>query len=100
MPDLVRQNTNPDTAYVYRVPIISEVGAFAYLLFDRQPDDLTRVTISELTYVFTSNSANIPTSPAPGALWVLKGATIPDTISNFLAAVTYDNGAGTNAGTG
>ena len=99
VPDLVRQNTNPDTAYVYRVPIISEVGAFAYLLFDRQPDDLTRVTISELTYVFTSNSANIPTSPAPGALWVLKGATIPDTISNFLAAVTYDNGAGTNAGT-
>jgi hypothetical protein len=49
-PKLLREMNNPAARYAYRIPIISETQATAYLLFVNQPNVGDTVTIGDDTY--------------------------------------------------
>lgn len=89
-PTLLRAMQNPAARYAYRIPVVSETQANAYLLLTANVLDGDTVTVSELTYTFKTVVAL--------ANDVTLGATPTQSLTNLLNALTYDFGQGTNAG--
>lgn len=90
VPKLLHTFTD-NPGYVYRLPQKTEAAATATLWFNGNPPPGATVLLGEETYMFTA--------AVTAAYQVLIGATPAATATNFFAAITYDNGAGTNAGT-
>lgn len=93
-PKLLRALTNASARMAFRLPRLSEQQALAYLVFKLQPSPGDTVTIGDTTYVF---KAAIDTTSLPGHVKI--GDTVTDTVTNFIAAITADNGTAVNAGT-
>ena len=85
---------NSAARYAYRIPVISETQALAYLVFLSNPNAGDQVTISEQTYTFVA--AITGTSPAYS---VLIGGSTSVTATNLLNAITADLDTNENAGT-
>jgi hypothetical protein len=79
--------------YVYRLPDETEAIATALLNINSTPDVGDTVLVGEETYTFTATVTT--TSPAYS---VLLGADAASAVTNLFNALTFDNGAGTNAG--
>lgn len=95
-PKLLYTFKNSAAQYAYRIPNQTQQVASA-ILFDignNQPLDGDQITLGEEVYTFVNSVTE--TSPAYG---VLIGATVMASMTNLFAALTFDNGAGTNAGT-
>jgi hypothetical protein len=92
-PSLLRELTNPNAKYAYRIPTLSETQATAYLVAISNPQAGDQIMVSELTYTFVSalTSSGV-------ANQVLIAATPIQTLTNLLNALTYDFGLGTNVG--
>jgi hypothetical protein len=92
-PTLLRALTNSAAKFAFRLPIVSQAVAHAYLLFQSNPNPGDTFTLGEDTYTF---AATITSASPP--YQILIGATPADTATNTLNALTYDSGAGTNWG--
>jgi len=92
-PKLLRQLTNSAAKFAYRLPTITEGLAHAYLVFRVLPNDGDTETVGDVTYTWTSSIT--ATTPQD---YVLIGADVLSAAHNFLNALTFDNGAGTNQG--
>lgn len=79
--------------YVYRLPDETEAKATALLNINSTPDVGDVVTVGEETYTFTATVTT--TSPS---YTVLIGGSAAAAATNLFAALTFDNGQGTNAG--
>ena len=90
-PDFLRNLTNSAAKFVFRVPAVTQQAATAYLLFTANPSNGDAVTVGATTYTFKTVLVR--------AFDVLIGATAQASASNFLAAVTTDNGLQVNEGT-
>ncbi len=86
---LLRTTTLNNPGYVYRLPRKADSIATATLYVSQPPEGAT-IVIGEETYTFTA-TVNDPYS-------VKIGADAAETVSNLYAALTYDEGAGTNKG--
>jgi len=93
-PTLLYTFKNSAAQYAYRIPNQSQSIAQAFLVFVANPLAADTVFLGEETYTFVSAI----TSASP-AYSILIGANAFATATNFFAALTFDNGAGTNAGT-
>jgi len=93
LPKFLRNLTNSAAQFVYRIPTVSKSVANAYLVFLTQPNAGDTVAVGEDTYTFVTS---IDSTTAPYS--VLIGAGSNATLQNLLAAITFDNGAGTNNG--
>lgn len=94
VPKLLRTTSLSNPGYVYRVPNKTAQKASALFTFvgNANPNDGDTVTLGEETYTYV-------TAAVTAAYQIKIGATAADTATNTFAAFTYDNGAGTNAGT-
>lgn len=93
-PKLLRQLTNPDARMAFRLPVLSEKQALAFLVFTGNPSAGDTVTIGSNKYIFATS---ITALSALGT--VLIGASVTATVTNLIAAITTDNGTNLNAGT-
>src|SRR5208282_970197 len=93
LPKFLRNLNNSASQFVYRIPTVSQSVATAFLVLLTQPNVGDTVLVGEDTYTFSSS---ITVSSPPYS--VLIGATPNVTAQNLLAAITFDNGAGTNNG--
>ena len=93
LPKFLRNLTNSAAQYVYRIPMVNQSVATAFLVALTQPNVGDTVTVGEDTYTFTSSI-----TPSTSPYTVLIGAGSNATLQNLLAAITFDNGAGTNNG--
>lgn len=94
VPKLLRNTTLANPGYIYRLPKTAQARASALLTFLANPNAGDQVTVGEEVYTFTAT-----VTAASAAYSVLLGANATATSINLFAALTYDNGAGTNAGT-
>src|SRR5579872_6030789 len=94
VPKLLRTTTLSNPNFIYRVPNESSARASAVYSFVSNPNPGDTVLVGEETYTFTATVT--ATSPS---YTVKIGATPAATATNFFGALTFDNGAGTNAGT-
>jgi len=93
LPKLLRNLTNSAAKSVYRLPLVTQSVANAFLVFLTQPNPGDTTTVGEDIYTFTSSiTASTP------AYSVLIGANANATGAALLAAITFDNGLGTNSG--
>lgn len=92
-PKVLRSLLNSAAKFVFRIPVVTEQQALAYLVFKAQPVAGDSLVIGENGYIF--RTAITSTNP-PGD--VLIGATANDTAANLIAAITADNGTNVNAG--
>lgn len=92
-PKLLRTLTNPNARMAFRLPVLSEQQALAYLVFKTQPLQDDAVIIGDTSYFFKTA---IDDTSLPG--WVKIGPTVTDTVTNLIAAITADNGTNGNAG--
>ena len=92
-PKILRELLNSSAKMVFRIPVVTEQQAIAYLVFKDQPLDGDTITIGENTYIFRST---ITEDSPPGD--VLIGDNTTDSATNLVAAITADNGLSTNAG--
>jgi hypothetical protein len=93
-PKVLRDLTNANARYAFRLPRLSEQQALAYLVFITQPDVDDAVIIGDTSYIFKATIGAI--TDVPG--WVLIGPTVTDTVTNLIAAITADGGTNGNAG--
>jgi hypothetical protein len=93
-PKLLHTFENPNTTYAYRIPNQTESIATALLFIVDLPLDGDQVTLGEEVYTFTATVTD-----TSAAYSVLIGSTPMEAAINLFAAFTFDNGAGTNAGT-
>ena len=93
LPTFLRNLNNSAAAYVYRIPMVNQSVATAFLVFLTQPNIGDTVLVGEDTYTFASTITS--TSPPYS---VLIGASTLVTAQNLLNAITFDNALGTNAG--
>src|SRR5208282_1686603 len=93
LPKFLRTLSNSAAQFVYRIPMVNQSVATTFLVFLTQPNIGDTVTVGEDTYTFSSS---ITVSSPPYS--VLIGASTNATAQNLLAAITFDNGAGTNNG--
>ena len=93
LPKFLRNLTNSAAQFVYRIPTVSQSVATAFQVFLTQPNPGDTTTVGEDTYTFTS-SITVSTPPYS----VLIGANPNATATNLLAALTFDNGTGSNQG--
>jgi hypothetical protein len=92
VPKLLRTTTLSNPGYVYRVPHKTAAKANALLSFLANPNNGDKITLGEEVYTFVTAAVN--------ASYQIKiGAGASDTATNTFAALTFDNGKGTNAGT-
>lgn len=89
-PALLRPLTNPNAKFAYRIPVISESQANAYLVMVANVQEGDTVTVSDITYTFTATVKN--------ANDVLLATNPTGSLINLLHALTYDFGEGTNVG--
>lgn len=94
VPKLLYTFKNSAAQYAYRIPLQTEAIASALLYFVGQPLDGDQVTLGEEVYTFTAAVTGTSASYS-----VLIGADAMASATNLFAAFTFDNGAGTNAGT-
>ena len=92
-PTLLRNLTNSAAKFAYRIPVVNQSVSTAFLVFLTQPNAGDTVMVGEDTYTFANSIA-----PSTSPYTVLIGVDIPTTAANLLAAITFDNGAGTNEG--
>jgi len=92
-PKLLRALTNSAARSVYRIPIISETQAIAYLVFKVNVTAGDTVKVGEQLYTWRSA---ITSTSAPYD--VLIGATPAISATNLLAALTADNETNVNSG--
>lgn len=91
VPKLLRTTSLSNPGYIYRVPNKTSAKANALLSFLANPNAGDTVSLGEEVYTFTA--------AVTAAYQVLIGANAATTATNLFAAFTFDNGAGTNAGT-
>lgn len=91
VPKLLRTTTLSNPGFIYRVPKTTSVRASSLLSFLSNPNDGDKITLGEEVYTFTVTVTK--------AYDVKIGVDASATAINAFAAFTYDNGAGTNAGT-
>lgn len=89
IPKLLRNTTTSNPGYVYRLPKKADAAASA-LLAVIAPQAGDKVTVGEEIYTFTA-AVNV-------AYDVKLGANAAAAATNLFAALTFDNGLGTNAG--
>ena len=89
-PKLLRALNNTAARFAYRVPVVTEAAATAYLVFSANPAVGDTVVVGEYTYTFQS-ALSLPND-------VLLGATAMATANNLVAAVTNDAGQQSNEG--
>lgn len=77
---------------MYRVPLVSETQAIAYLVFKSNPSNGDTQSVGDLTYTWKSTIGGA--NPQD----ILIGASTDASATNFIAALTADNGQNTNAG--
>lgn len=94
VPKLLRTTSLSNPNFIYRVPDESSARASVVFGFPTNPQAGDTVTVGEETYAFT---AAVTSSSA--SYTVKIGANAIASAINLFAALTYDNGAGTNAGT-
>src|SRR6516225_9595865 len=95
VPTLLRNLTNSAAKFAYRLPTVTQALAQAFLVFLANPVPGDTVILGEITYTFTNSSAAILGTVG---YYVLIGGSPTATATNFLHAVTWDNGQGTNQG--
>ena len=99
---MLRQLQNSAARFVYRIPIISETQAIAYLVFVTNPDPGDTVSIGEDIYTWQAVLSSVAESGGGtgngNPYDVLIGATPAASATNLLAAITTDNYQNTNAG--
>lgn len=91
IPKLLRTTTLTNPGYIFRVPNKTSATASALLSFLTTINAGDQVTVGEEIYTFTA--------AVTAAYQVLLGANDVASATNLFAALTFDNGAGTNAGT-
>lgn len=89
-PKQLRSLVNSAARMVYRVPVVSETQAIAYLLFVSNPNPGDTVTIGDLTYTFVASLSQ--------PFDVLVDVDTSLTARNLSHAITADSGENTNAG--
>jgi hypothetical protein len=94
VPKFLRNLDNPSAGSAYRIPTVTVGTAGNTLTFLANPIDGDTVEVGEVLYTFTSNVADLASTPYK----VLIGATAGDSAANIIAAVTLDNGKDTNQG--
>jgi hypothetical protein len=92
-PKKLRDLLNSSARMAFRLPVLSEQQALAYLVFKAQPVQDDAVVIGDVSYFFKTV---IDDNSDPG--WVLIGPTVTDTVTNLIAAITADGGTNANAG--
>lgn len=92
-PKLLRALNNSAAKFAYRVPKVTKGTASNTLTIVSNPQQNDAVTIGEFTYIFQPDVSGL-TVPYT----VLIGATPTDTATNFLAALTLDQGQNLNQG--
>lgn len=92
-PKVLRNLLNSAAKFAFRIPVVTNKQAIAYLVFVAQPNNGDAIVIGENGYIFRS-AVNNTNSPGD----VLIGATTDDTAANLIAAITADNGTNVNAG--
>ena len=85
---------NSAAQFAYRIPNQTQSIANSLLFFVAQPLEGDQVSLGEEIYTFT-----VTVTLASPAYSVLIGASAATAAANLFAALTFDNGAGTNAGT-
>lgn len=100
-PKLLRALQNTAARFVYRIPIVSETQAIAYLVFVAQPQQGDTFTIGELTYTWVNAlppimDAGTIINGSPYQIQI--GATTAASAVNALAAITADNNSNANMG--
>lgn len=93
-PKLLRTLQNSAARCAFRIPIVSETQAVAYLLFVNNPQPSDTFTVGDLTYTWTVAAGGLAVPYT-----VLVGANPAASALNALAALTADNGTNQNAGT-
>jgi hypothetical protein len=93
-PRVLRDLTNANARYAFRLPRLSEQQALAYLVFIGQPSVDDAVVIGDTSYFFKATIGAATDEPG----WVLIGPTVTDTVTNLIAAITADGGTNGNAG--
>src|SRR5208282_3345219 len=93
LPKFLRTLSNSAAQFVYRIPMVNQSVATAFLVFLTQVNPGDIATVGEDVYTFVTSI-----TPTTAPYSVLIGATPNATAQNLLAAVTFDNGAGTNNG--
>ena len=93
VPTLLRQLTNSAAKYAFRLPVVVQAVATAYLVFQTQPAAGDTVSLGEMTYTWRTTM-----STANAAFDVLIGASTNASAVNLLNALTFDRGNGTNQG--
>lgn len=88
-PSILRTLQNSAANFVYRIPVVTQAQARAYLGFTSQPNAGDTVVVGDLTYTFVTTLAN--------AEDVLIGTTAAVTADNFRRALTADNNTNTGA---
>lgn len=94
VPKLLFTLKNSAAQFAYRIPDQTQSVANALLFFVNIPLDGDQVTLGEEIYTFTA-----AVTSTSAAYSVLIGASAATAADNLFAAITFDNGAGTNAGT-
>lgn len=94
VPKLLRNTSLSNPNFIYRVPNETSATASAVFGFVATPVPGDAVVVGEETYTFTATV----TADSPSYL-VLIGEDAVSAAINLFAALTFDNGAGTNAGT-
>src|SRR5208282_2049816 len=93
LPKFLRTLSNSAAQFVYRIPMVNQSVATAFLVFLTQVNPGDIATVGEDAYTFVTSI-----TPTTAPYSVLIGATPNVTAQNLLAAITFDNGAGTNNG--
>lgn len=95
LPKLLRELTNSAAQMVYRIPTITQNVATSFLVFLTLPNAGDTVQVGEDVYTFVSSI----TAASPGyTVLIDPSSSIQITAVNLLAALTFDNGLGTNQG--
>lgn len=90
-PSILRDLTNNTSAFVYRVPTITQATATVQLVFFDNANEGDTFKVGQETYTITATVTD--------AYDVLLGASADETASNAFAALTLDEGASTGVGT-
>jgi hypothetical protein len=91
IPKLLRNTSLSNPGFIYRVPKTTSARASALISLLTNPNAGDTISLGEEIYTFTATVTK--------AYDVKIGATPAASAINLFAAFTYDNGAGTNAGT-